>query len=166
MPYKYITTLSITSGSPASFEITNIPQTYNHLLLIYSGKQSQDNSDGEIVAGWKSGESTLNYGIYTTGASGGNYWPVMGAASDNSAFVPGESFSSYRILLPRYSDTDNYKIQFSVGAVAATSDNNSLMSGFNAGWGENNSAVINYGGGGAQTNINKMYIWVYGISNS
>lgn len=165
MPFKYITTAEVTS-SQSELQITNIPQTYTHLLLIYSGRQSQDNTDGEIIAGWKTGESTLNYGIYTVGASGGNYWPVLGAASDNGGGVPSGHMSSYRALIPRYSDTDNYKIQFTLGAVAATSNNNSLFQGFNAGWGENNTAVVNYALGGAQTNISRCFVWIYGISNS
>lgn len=165
--FNYITKVDITS-SVVNFTISSIPATYTHLLLVFGAQCTQTNTDGELLTGWRDANFNNGYGLYTNGSGGGYYTQSQGAASDlgSGGSVPAGHRSSYRVLLPRYSDSDNYKIQFGYGGIPAISSDAALIQSFNTGFDTNNAAVSSYTFGSAQTPYNKAYVWLYGLNNS
>lgn len=165
--FKFIAKVDITT-SVVGFALTNIPQTYTHLLLIFGAQTTQTNTDGEILTGWRDANFNNGYGLYTNGSAGGYYTQSQGSASDlgSGGSVPTGHRSSYRVLIPRYADTDINKIQFGYGGIPALSNDNALLQTFNSGFDTANSAVTDYYFGTAQTPYNKAYVWIYGIKNA
>lgn len=163
--FNYITKVDSSAGSVT---LSNIPQTYTHLLIVFGVQCTQTNADGEVLTGWRDANFNNGYGLYTQGSSGGYYTQSPGNASDlgTGGSVPAGHRSSYRLLLPRYSDTDNYKIQFGYGGIPAVSSDAALQQTFASGFDTSTSAVTNYYFGSAQTPYNKSYFWIYGLNNS
>ena len=122
------------TGATSYWEHTGIPTTYDHLLLMVSGRSDSAGAgryakvelgDGSLDTG--SNYSVTNIWSRTATLVSGRetglaYWPLYFISDDNDT---ADTFGAYKVWIPHYANTANFK-QASVQAAAenaSTTDN-------------------------------------------
>jgi hypothetical protein len=113
--YESIQTLTVSSTGNFSVTFTSIPQTYKHLQIRYSARQTSTNAGESLVI--FSTNSTSQAGYFTTRLYGvGTGSAVTDSFSGAAPFLmmpsggnPSNMFGSGIIDFPDYTNTTNYK---------------------------------------------------------
>lgn len=136
------------TGASASFDLTSIPQVYNHLKLVMS-LRGDDASTGVNVLVRFNGDAGANYDFeqleaYATSTSaaesfGSTFWTVAGAPA---ASAPASAFAAITIWIPQYSYASALKTALSDYSVEYAASSGNLRRGMIGGvW--HNTAAIN-----------------------
>jgi hypothetical protein len=128
--YTLIETVTVTSGTPSTILFSNIPQTYDDLLIKMSMRTNESGvyySDTDITF---NGESSRRWnGFYsvnnTASGSGTTAFNIIGVSTAGN--TTSNVFSNVEIYIPNYKSSDN-KIIGSTGAQENDSVSNNGIS--------------------------------------
>ena len=112
------------TGATASWDVTSIPSSYDHLLIVASARSDEANTLKFLMLNFN-GDTGTNYSsthLYTVSATpasdrdtGGAYMKVGHVTAAN---VLADSFGTFKCWIPNYANTANFKqaaVQSSTG---------------------------------------------------
>ena len=170
---RILITSQTLASSAASVTFSSIPATYTDLVLKWSIRDSQTNTDRRVTVTFNSDTSALySYTlIYGTGASAGS----ANQASANNLAVDGGSsasgatantFSNAELYLPNYTSTVNKPLSvFTVPETNATTFGVTGMTA-NAMLYRNTSAITSITLAASLAFVSTSSFYLYGIKNS
>ena len=125
----------IGSGGAASWEVTGIPSSYDHLLLKVLARSERSSVTREsVILSVNGSSSTTNWpftflrilsGSVNSGRGGTGYVGWGGYINIPAANATADTFGAMNVWIPHYSNTANYKqlIWQSVSENASTTNN-------------------------------------------
>jgi len=125
------------TGATSYWEHTGIPTTYDHLLLMVSGRSDSAGAGryGKVELGDGSLDTGSNYSSTNlrtrTGTpissreTGLAYWPLYYISDDNDT---ADTFGTYKVWIPHYANTANFKQAFVQAAAQSGSDTSYVYS--------------------------------------
>lgn len=138
-----IETITVASGGTSSIVFNNIPQTYNDLKIVASGRGTRNFETDDLVIRFNG--SSTNYSgrrLYSGGGAPGSS-ATSDTLTDIRGFVPGspttaDIFGNNEFYIANYTSSNDKSVQ-----VHAVGENNGLVSylGFTAGLWNNGSAI-------------------------
>jgi hypothetical protein len=170
--YEAIATVTVGSGGAANIEFTNIPQTFNNLLVKASLRDTRTDSpvtDTVLTFNGSSSGYSVRV-IYGDGSSAGSF-STSGAVYiagfyENTNQTTSNTFSSCEIFIPNYTSSNNKSV-----SIDGTSENNATTAyaSLVAGLWSNTAAITSLKLApmfGTMSFVQYSSATVYGIKNS
>ena len=116
------------TGTQSSYDVTSIPSSYDHLMLLVSAR-SDYAANRDTIGGTVNGDTGGNYGrtnLFTGGEPPSSYGSAGAADWGDLMDCPGASvladtFNVGQLWFPNYANTSNYK----AGIARSSTENNS-----------------------------------------
>lgn len=169
--YKKIASYELASNSSTSYEFTNIPQTYKHLMIHIKNRNADNPTEqwGFTVIGASTGMTSTNlYNQYTryTGGLSSDTQTFMNMFYVTGAGATAGFFGQLTLFIPDYTSSSKYKTIYfdSIGGDTAQVAGN--YQGYGTGQIDQNIAITNlkfdfsYKGWSAGN-----YITLYGLTD-
>ena len=162
------------SGTAASFNVTSIPSSYDHLYMVASARTDVSGNLGSCNLTFN-GTGGSSYG--TTSIYAGTSVPQAGESSSHSAInyiyvaassVQSDTFGTVEIWVPNYANTSNFTqalVQW--GYVGSSTTNYQWISGQTAGVFMNTAAINQFTlSAGGNNFLQKSTFTLYGINGA
>jgi hypothetical protein len=106
--YIALSTTTVGSGGASQVEFSSIPQTYNDLKIVVSGRTTQASTADSVY--FRFNNSTANFNarvLYASGTGTGNFTDTRYAGSEPGSSATANAFSSIELYIGNYTTSSN-----------------------------------------------------------
>lgn len=163
--YKLITKTAVGSGGTANVTLSSIPQNFNDLKILVSGRVSAAANQVNPTISFNGSSSNFTYSFLTgsgtgAGSSVGSSNPINDVNAANSTTG---TFTSFEIYIPNY-NSSTYK-SFSIDSAQETNATTSYLELWAMLW-SNTSAINSITFSSGSTWVQDSTFYLYGINKS